>query len=63
MSQLQNDIEWVVFRDGALWSDRLKDEAECLFHIQECVEEDELFTEDDYTYRRMTQEEIEEHQT
>jgi len=62
MNQSQNDIEWVVFRDGVVWSDMLKNEAECLFHIQESVEEDEILTEDDYTYRRMTQEEIEEYQ-
>jgi len=54
-------IEWIVFRDGAKWTDRLKNEAECLYHIQGCVEEDELFDEDDYTYRQMTREEINEY--
>jgi len=58
-----SDIEWVVLRDGALWSDRFKSEAECLFHIQDCVEIDEVFSEEDYTYREMTEEEIAEYET
>ena len=52
------DIEWVVFRNGVLWTDRLNSEADCLFHIQESAEEDEVFSEDDYEYREMTKEEM-----
>jgi len=55
-------VEWVVYRDGVVWSNRLASEAECLFHIQESVENDKIYDEDDYTYRRMTQDEIKEYQ-
>ena len=51
-------IEWIVLRDGVVWTDRLDSESECLFHIEESVEHDEVFSEDDYTYREMTKEEI-----
>ena len=50
--------EWLVTRDGATWTDRLNSEAECLFHIQESVEKDTIFDEDDYEYRVMTKEEL-----
>ena len=55
------NIEWVVFRDGVAWTDRLNSEAECLFHIQESVENDDIFDEDDYTYREMTKKEIDQY--
>ena len=51
--------KWIVLRDGAIWTDMLENEAACLFHIQESAENDNIFTEDDYEYRKMTQEEIE----
>ncbi len=51
--------EWVVLVDGVVWTDRLKNESECLYHIEESSENNLFnYREEDFTYRKMTKKEM-----
>ncbi len=51
--------EWVVLVDGVVWTDRLKNESECLYHIEESSENNRFnYNEEDFTYRKMTKKEM-----
>ncbi len=58
MDSNEDVTEWLILRDGVIWTDRLKNEAECLYEIQDYVDKDSVFSEDDYSYRKMTKEEL-----
>jgi len=54
---VSNDGEWVVLLNDETWTNRLKDEDECIEHIEYCVYEG-LGLYEDFSYRPMTKGEI-----
>lgn len=54
--------EWVVLRNGSVWYDRLYDEQQCIEVINMSVSERKGECIEDYTYRVMTDEEMEDYE-
>ena len=54
---MSNKTEWMVLRDGELWSDRFKNEDLCKIHIRDCVSNGDG-TYANYDCREMTKKEI-----
>jgi len=50
----EQDTEYVVFKTGLVWSDRLNSEDECREHIKESIN----VYGGKYTYRKMTKKEM-----
>lgn len=47
--------EWIVFKDGRIWTDGLLSEEECIKHIKECINEND----GKYSYKYVSKDEAE----
>jgi len=51
--------KWIIFKKGKVWCDRINEEWECIEIIEDGMCNGD--SEDDYDYRIMTQEEIDDY--